>query len=143
MANIITLAHQKSGGAKSKLALILPLCFQDELKITPINSYLQGDLCNLKKCYLKGKRRALVREVVSQVYYVDILEGLARLFRATLSTGLYKQLRKLKLVINKLLWSKCYGTSCLLVRNGVISDSGISTNPSHNLLSLLTVNAPL
>jgi len=44
MANIITLAHQKSGGAKSKLALILPLCFQDELKITLINSYLQGDL---------------------------------------------------------------------------------------------------
>lgn len=48
MATIITLAHQKSGGAKSKLALILALCFYDELNTALIDSYLQGNLCNLR-----------------------------------------------------------------------------------------------
>lgn len=40
MGNIVTLAHQKSGGVKSKLALNLALCFEDKLKITLIDSDL-------------------------------------------------------------------------------------------------------
>jgi hypothetical protein len=58
---------------------------------------------------------------------LDAPDGLTKLFRALWSTGLCKQLRKSQLVINKLLWSKCYGISCLLFHKGVINAPGMST----------------
>ncbi len=58
---------------------------------------------------------------------VDIPGGLTRLFRAYWSTELCKQLIKSQLIINKLIWSKCYGIDCLLFRNEVVNCSGMSS----------------
>ncbi|AYL95270.1 hypothetical protein [Mucilaginibacter celer] len=46
------------------------------------------------------------RPALGKAPKVDISEGLTRLFRALWSTGLCKQLRRLQLIINKLVWSK-------------------------------------
>ena len=58
---------------------------------------------------------------------VDIPGRLTRLFRALWSTALCKQLGKSQLIINILIWSKCYGIKCLLFRIKMVNSSGIST----------------
>lgn len=46
---------------------------------------------------------------------VDIPGGLTRQFRALWSIELCKQLRKSQLLINKLIWSECYGINCFAI----------------------------
>jgi hypothetical protein len=57
---------------------------------------------------------------------MDIPGRLTRLFRALWSTALCKQLGKSQLIINILIWSKCYGINCLLFWNEAVNDSGMS-----------------
>jgi len=48
MAKIITVAHQKGGVGKSTMALNLALWFQDQLRVSLVDSDLQGSIYHVK-----------------------------------------------------------------------------------------------